>query len=74
MTASESEQTAATLKRWTEEALEAIGRAEEGERFFFRSIADTATASPEELFLAPVWETAFGTTKTPLLVLEDETK
>ncbi len=72
MTASESEQMAATLKRWTEEVLEAMGRAEEGGQFFFRSIADTATASPEELFLDPVWETAFSTTKTPLLVLEND--
>jgi hypothetical protein len=61
---------AATLKRWTEETLQAMGRAEEGEGFFFRSIADTATASPEELYLTPVWEHAFSTTKTPLLVLE----
>jgi hypothetical protein len=60
---------AATLKRWTEEALQEIGRPEEGEWFFFCS-RDPATASPEELFLAPVWESAFGTTKTPLLVLE----
>jgi hypothetical protein len=70
ITASESEQMATTLKRWTEEALANIGRAEEGEQFFFRSIADTATASPEELFLSPVWEQAFGSNKTPLLVLE----
>jgi hypothetical protein len=58
-----------TLTRWTEEALQEMGRVEEGERFFFRTI-DTATASPEEMFLAPIWEQAFGTTTTPLLVLE----
>jgi hypothetical protein len=46
-----------------------MGRAAEGERFFFRTI-DTATASPEDMYLAPLWEQAFGTTKTPLLVLE----
>jgi energy-coupling factor transporter ATP-binding protein EcfA2 len=37
------------------------------------SCLDTATVSPEELFLSQVWESAFGTTKTPLLVLADET-
>jgi hypothetical protein len=62
----------ATLKRWTEEALTDIGQLEQGGRFFFTSI-DPATASPEELFLSPVWEQAFGTIKTPLLVLADET-
>jgi hypothetical protein len=62
-----------TLKRWTEEALAEMQRPEEGERFFFRTIA-TATASPREMFLSSVWEQAFGTTKTPLLVLEEETK
>jgi hypothetical protein len=60
---------AATLKRWTEEALQAIGRPEDGDWFFFCSL-DTATASPEELFLTPVWDKAFGSIKTPLLVLE----
>jgi hypothetical protein len=70
ITASESEQMATSLKRWTEEALQAMGRVEEGVRFFFRSLADTASASPEELFLSPVWEQAFSTAKTPLLMLE----
>jgi len=60
---------AATLKRWTEEALQDMERAEEGEWFFFCS-RDPATAAPEELFLTPQWEQAFGTTTTPLLVLE----
>jgi protein involved in plasmid replication-relaxation len=59
----------ATLTQWTEEALQGMGRAAEGERFFFRTI-DTATASPEDMFLSPVWKQAFGTTTTPLLVLE----
>jgi hypothetical protein len=63
---------ATTLKRWTEEALQAMGRVAEGERFFFRQI-DPATASPEELFLSPVWEQAFSTAKTPLLLLDEET-
>ena len=39
----------ATLKRWTEEALTAIGQPEEGEWFFFCCL-DTSSASPEELF------------------------
>ena len=62
-----------TLKQWTEEALTAMQRRDAGDRFFFASF-DTATTSPEDIFLSPVWETAFGTTKTPLLVLEEETK
>jgi hypothetical protein len=74
ITASEqtSEQMTPTLRRWTEEALQAMERVEEGVRFFFRSIADTANASPTEMFLSPVWEQAFGTAKTPLIVLEEE--
>jgi hypothetical protein len=63
-----TEQQAALLKRWTEETLTALDRPEEGEMFFFRTIAPTA--SPEDMFLAPVWVQAFGTAKTPLLVLE----
>src|SRR5918999_1076752 len=55
------------LKHWTEEALREIDKPEEGEWFFFSSL-DTATTSPEEMYVAPVWECAFGTTKTPLLV------
>jgi hypothetical protein len=58
-----------TLKKWTEETLVAMGRMEEGERFFFTSIA-VPTASPTDVFLSPVWKQAFSTTKTPLLVLE----
>jgi Replication-relaxation len=70
ITVAESEQMAVTLKRWTEEALREIGRGEEGMRFFFRNLAATASASPEELYLMPVWEQAFSTAKTPLLALE----
>jgi hypothetical protein len=66
-------QMAPILKYWTEEALTEIGRPAEGDWFFLCSL-DTATASPEDLFLSPMWETAFSTTKTPLLVLEEETK
>jgi hypothetical protein len=58
-----------TLKRWTEEVLTDMKRQAEGEWFFFCSL-NPATASPEELFLTPMWEQAFSTTKTPLLVLE----
>jgi hypothetical protein len=65
----QTEYQAITLKRWTEEALAEMQRPEEGERFFFRSI-DTATASPEEMYLAPVWQQEFGEQKIPLLILE----
>jgi hypothetical protein len=60
---------AATLKRWTEEVLDSLQQPEQGERFFFCSVNPT-TASPEELFLPPVWEQAFRTAKTPLIALE----
>jgi hypothetical protein len=66
-------QMAATLKHWTEEALLQIAQPEQGALFFFRS-CDTTTASPEDMYLAPVWEQAFGTATTPLLVLAEETK
>jgi hypothetical protein len=68
-----SEQMATTLKRWTEGVLAATDQQQEGEWFFFSSV-NPATVSPREMFLSPVWESAFGTTKTPLLVLEEETK
>ena len=69
MVVAETDRMAATLKRWAEDALQDIARPEEGEMFFFCSLA-VATANPEEMFLSPVWEQAFSTTKTPLLVLE----
>jgi hypothetical protein len=49
--------------------LQALPLPELGERFFFTN-SDPATVSPEELYLSPIWEQAFGTTITPLLVLE----
>jgi hypothetical protein len=58
-----------TLKRWTEDVLHKTGKPERAGLFFFCSL-DPGTASPEELFLAPIWEQAFSATKTPLLVLE----
>jgi hypothetical protein len=64
-----TEHMAATLKRWTEEVLADRARQAEGEWFFFSSV-DPASASPEELYLSPVWEQAFSNVKTPLLVLE----
>jgi hypothetical protein len=64
---------AGTLKHWSEEAVAAIERTDIGDRFFFCSM-NTATTSPEELFLSPVWEQAFGTAKTPLLILEEESE
>jgi hypothetical protein len=65
---------AATLRHWTEEALGEMERPEEGVRFFFRSIADTGKAHPTEMYLSPVWQQAFGTTKTPLLMLDADTE
>jgi hypothetical protein len=62
-------QLATTLKSWTEEALRERERPIDGDWFFFCSVSPAA-ASPEELFLSPVWEQAFGSAKTPLLVLE----
>jgi hypothetical protein len=67
----QTSQMATILKYWTEEALTELGRPEEGDWFFFCSLA-VASASPEELYLSPVWERAFGTAKTPLLVLAAE--
>src|SRR5918992_1830209 len=64
-----SQQMATTLRQWTEETLSEMGRPAEGGWFFFCSL-DPATARPEELFLSPVWEQAFGNGKTPLLVLK----
>jgi hypothetical protein len=65
---SATEQQAATLKRWTEEALQEMPH--EGQRFFFCSI-DPAIAQPTEMYLAPVWQQAFTHTPTPLLLLEE---
>jgi hypothetical protein len=42
-----------------------------GSGFSFANL-DPATASPEELFLSPVWQQAFSNTPTPLLVLDAE--
>ena len=64
-----SQQMATTLKQWTEETLLEMGRPAEGGWFFFCNL-DPAKARPEELFLSPVWKQAFGTAKTPLLMLE----
>jgi hypothetical protein len=59
----------ATLKRWTEEVLQAVKQPEHRGLFFFCSL-NPATASPKEMYLSPVWEQAFSNVKTPLLVLE----
>ena len=63
-----TERMAKTLKAWTEAALHQ--QPGEGQRFFFTSI-DTATATPAEMFLTPVWEQAFSSTPTSLLVIEE---
>jgi hypothetical protein len=67
-----SQQMAITLKHWTEEALQEMGRPAEGEWFFFCNV-DVAAVSPEALFLSPRWETAFGTDQSPLIVLGEAT-
>jgi hypothetical protein len=69
-----TEQLAATLQRWTEEVLHERKQPELGERFFFRSLMDPATASPAEMYLTPVWKQAFGEAPTPLLLLATEEK
>jgi hypothetical protein len=58
------------LKRWTEEALTAQSRHTEGDRFFFTSL-NTTTTSPKTMFLSPLWQQAFGTATTPLLIIEE---
>jgi hypothetical protein len=68
-----TEHMAGTLKRWTEEALAELNRPDEGDMFFFGSM-DVAKASPEEMYLTPVWQQAFRDATVPLLVLEEETK
>jgi len=57
------------LKGWTEQVLAQLGQEHEGERFFFSDLA-VSDESPTDVFLSPVWEQAFSTTKTPLLMLE----
>jgi protein involved in plasmid replication-relaxation len=64
-----SSQLTATLRKWTEEVLQEVQQPGLGERFFFTSV-DPGAVRPEELYLLPVWEQAFGTTTTPLLMLE----
>jgi hypothetical protein len=59
----DSDHLAATLKRWTEEVLVSLKQPGQGERFFFCS-TDPATTSPEDMFLSPVWEQAFGSGNT----------
>jgi hypothetical protein len=66
-----TEQMAATLKRWTEEVLESTNQQDEGDWFYFCSV-NPATASPADMFLTPVWEQAFGTTKTPLILFGED--
>jgi hypothetical protein len=63
---------AQTLKAWTEEALTKLKQPAEGQRFFFNTIHDPTSATPTEMFLAPIWQQAFGEGLTPLLVLTKE--
>jgi hypothetical protein len=68
----QTKEMAQTLKEWTEEALTKLAQPAEGQRFFFNTIADPTSATPTEMFLAPIWQQAFGTATTPLLVLTKE--
>jgi hypothetical protein len=60
---------ARTLKGWTEEVL--AKQPAEGQRFFFGSL-DPAQVQPSELYLAPIFQRPFASTKTPLLLLKEE--
>jgi hypothetical protein len=60
-----------TLKQWTAEVLQEPHQLDLAERVFFTSVAP-ATASPEAIFLSPIWDTAGGNAQTPLLLLEQE--
>jgi hypothetical protein len=60
------------LKEWTEEALTQLNQPAEGQRFFFNTIDDPTSAQPAEMYLAPIWQQAFGKGLTPLLVLKKE--
>jgi hypothetical protein len=60
------------LKEWTEQALTKLAQPAEGQRFFFNTIDDPTSAQPAEMYLAPIWQQAFGKGLTPLLVLKKE--
>jgi len=62
---------AQTLNAWTEEALTKLAQPAEGQRFF-NTIDDPTSAQPAEMYLAPLWQQAFGEGLTPLLVLTKE--
>ena len=66
-----TEQLSLTLKRWTEEVLTKLNKPGEGQRFFFSSVIP-GQVSPAALFLSPLWQLAFSTTQTPLLLLTEE--
>jgi hypothetical protein len=63
---------AQTLKEWTEEALTQLKQPGEGHRFFFNTIDNPTLAEPAVMYLAPLWEQAFGNAKTPLIVLKED--
>jgi hypothetical protein len=68
----QTKEMAEILKTWTEEALTKLAQPAEGQRFFFNTIDDPTSAQPAEMYLAPIWQQAFGTANTPLLVLMKE--
>jgi hypothetical protein len=63
---------AETLKAWTEEVLTKLKQPGEGQRFFFNTTEDPTSATPAQMYLAPIWQQPFATAKTPLLVLQEE--
>jgi hypothetical protein len=65
------EQLTQTLKRWTEDVLTKLNKPAEGQRFFFSDVIPSQV-SPTALFLSPVWQLAFSSTKSPLLMFEEE--
>jgi hypothetical protein len=60
------------LKEWTEEALTQLKQPAEGHRFFFNTTDNPTSATPTEMYLGPLWQQAFSTATTPLLVLKEE--
>jgi hypothetical protein len=44
----------------------------EGQRFFFNTIDNPTSLTPAAMYLAPLWQQAFGKGLTPLLVLTKE--
>jgi hypothetical protein len=68
----QTKEMAQTLKAWTEEVLTKLKQPGEGQRFFFNTIDNPTSLTPAAMYLAPLWQQAFGKGLTPLLVLTKE--